>query len=154
MKKNHKYYKQILSALIDDEVQSKERKNIENHLRECAECSTLVDELRRTKIMIHDNSKVDVTPYFLTRLHAKLDQPQTFFDPVAELAKRWIPVFSVILVILFVSLMFQKNETNLISDDYYLSQRTPAEQRMLIQKKDFSKDEVLMAAMSAERMEK
>ena len=63
-----------LSNLLADEVDAKLRTEIEDHLRRCRRCSTLLDSTRKVLIISGDERTFEVPLGYSERLHRYLDE--------------------------------------------------------------------------------
>jgi hypothetical protein len=62
-----------LSNYLDREVSAGLRQRIDDHLRECAPCSGLLDEMSGTLGLLADDSLLEVPPGYSRRLYRKLE---------------------------------------------------------------------------------
>jgi anti-sigma factor RsiW len=70
-----KHVTESLSAYLDDELSSEERAGIEAHLRSCADCATMLDELRRVVSAASRATTYDAAPEqdLWTGIKARID---------------------------------------------------------------------------------
>ncbi len=151
MKRNHTRYLEMASAYVDDILPSPKKESFERHCKQCEECRAILSELRNVRLLVSGHGDVTVPPFFMTRLHARLKEQTTVIDPWIYEAKKLLPVFSLLAIILSLFILFRSDEQAGSPDDYYLSPRTPLEHRVLTQKKAYTTEEVFVLAVMQER---
>lgn len=83
---------------LDRELPEERMKSIARHLEECQECCGYLDELKKDLEIIDAERNPEVSPYFFTRLSARLDE-----QPEAQNRNVWARVvqpafFSLLLI--------------------------------------------------------
>ena len=106
MKRTHQYYQESLSAFIDHELDPATCAELREHLSGCAECRALLADLEGVRQFVHTAGTAEVSPFFMTRLHQRLEEPETFLDPITWFATKWITALSFLTIgLLVVSLV-------------------------------------------------
>jgi len=72
----HKEIQKQLISLLDGSLSEELKNQVELHLKECAECRYLHEELSKDLYMMDKDRVVDSDPYFYTRLKAKMEQSE------------------------------------------------------------------------------
>lgn len=83
---------------LDDELSVEKRTAVEKHLEECIDCRNFLAFLRESMQAIEKEKKPEVSPYFYTRLNARLDE-----IPLYRAQRQWVRLaqpafFSLILL--------------------------------------------------------
>jgi len=81
IKSNKMKHEQIHKDLIfylDNELSDEKRKAVEEHLAECADCRSFLAFLKEEMHMIEKEKNPEASPYFFTRLSARLDERPEF----------------------------------------------------------------------------
>jgi anti-sigma factor RsiW len=81
IKSNKMKHEQIHKDLIfylDNELSDKKRKAVEEHLAECADCQSFLAFLKEEMHIIEKEKNPEASPYFFTRLSARLDERPEF----------------------------------------------------------------------------
>jgi len=131
---NCKTVVKLLSAYLDDEVDTARKKSIRDHLEECDHCRHSLAELSRISLAIRDFVPINPPPRFedvlLTRVHAPEPQKQSsFLTYVLNPSPRFalgvcIPILLLVMVLISFDLVpfhprqtkpFQANSSPLIS---------------------------------------
>ncbi len=76
----------LFSALIEDELSQKERRELEAHLLGCRRCSAGVRELRATLALLHEAPAVETSPRFLDDVLARVRSGEALRPGVLEWA--------------------------------------------------------------------
>lgn len=100
--------KELISAYLDGELSSVEKKEIEEKIKVSLELQKELSDLKKLKELTSSTyQKADESPYFETKLFAKLNSKE---KPVYNIRK-WIPVssFAVITISLMLLLKFNPN---------------------------------------------
>ncbi|HYK88004.1 MAG TPA: zf-HC2 domain-containing protein [Acidobacteriota bacterium] len=63
-----------IAAWLDSQLAEAEAAQVELHLRQCADCRNLRDDLAATNRLFHDLEVLDPPDHLWTRIEAKLDQ--------------------------------------------------------------------------------
>ncbi len=61
-----------LSRYLDDELPAAERKTIESHLRDCPCCEEVLDSLKHTVAICHDEGRPELPPEVRRRARARV----------------------------------------------------------------------------------
>lgn len=67
-----KWIRDRLCALVEGELVGREREDIEEHLRDCTECSDEYESLQRTFEFLRDDGYREPSPFYWTRFNARL----------------------------------------------------------------------------------
>ena len=81
IKSNKMKHEQIHKDLIfylDNELSDEKRKAVEEHLAECANCRSFLAFLKEEMHIIEKEKNPEASPYFFTRLSARLDEKQIY----------------------------------------------------------------------------
>jgi len=81
IKSNKMKHEQIHKDLIfylDNELSDEKRKAVEEHLAECADCRSFLAFLKEEMHIIEKEKNPEASPYFFTRLSARLDEKQVY----------------------------------------------------------------------------
>jgi len=84
-----------LCALIEGEVVGRDREDIEEHLRSCAECADEYESLQRTFELLRDDGYREPSPFYWTRFNARLRRrlrEETGVSAAQRLVPRLVPV--------------------------------------------------------------
>jgi len=71
---NHKSIHKDLIFYLDNELSVEKRTAVEKHLEECADCRSFLVFLQEGMQIIEKEKNQEVTPFFYTRLTARLDE--------------------------------------------------------------------------------
>lgn len=96
---NHKSIHKDLIFYLDNELSEVKRIAVEKHLEECADCRSFLAFLQEGMQIIEKEKKPEVTPFFYTRLSARLEE-----KPEYQVQSQWARLaqpafFSIILVL-------------------------------------------------------
>ena len=104
---------EIISQYIDNELDEKERRDFEEHIKSCDSCRTELDEIRHVVELCRDIDEVELPEDFREELHRKLVDARdkgSFNGKVLEVRSKYIKIFSSIaaglLLIFFVRGMY------------------------------------------------
>jgi anti-sigma factor RsiW len=61
-----------LSRYLDDELPAPDRATIERHLRDCPCCEDVLDSLKQTVTLCHDEGRPDLPPHVRERARARV----------------------------------------------------------------------------------
>ncbi len=75
--KNECIHKDLIFYL-DNELSAETRTAVEKHLEECADCRSFLVFLQEGMQIIEKEKNPEVTPFFYTRLSARLDEKQVY----------------------------------------------------------------------------
>jgi len=98
-KMNHKSIHKDLIFYLDNELSVERKTVVEKHLEECADCRSILAFLQEEMQVIGKEKNPEVSPFFYTRLSAKLDK-----KPDSQAQSQWVRLaqpafFSLLLVI-------------------------------------------------------
>lgn len=83
---------------LDSELSIEKRTAVEKHLEECADCRSFLAFIQESMQIIGDEKNKEVTPFFYTRLSARLDEKEEL-----QRQSSWVrlafPVFFSVLMI-------------------------------------------------------
>jgi len=102
----HRRFKKRLSAYLDGELTEGACQEMEAHLERCPTCQWELVEMRYIDEMVHGMERLTPSPYFLTRLKARLaegKEPRYGFLPLTWCKRLVAPV--AVGVVLFVSVI-------------------------------------------------
>ena len=86
---------------IEGDLSSEKEKIIKMHLEKCDKCKHLYNEMKNTLGVINNESKVEVNPFFYTRVKAKMeDVKESSYSPVYRPAFMRIIQTSVAVVLI------------------------------------------------------
>lgn len=86
---------------IEKELSSEKEKIVKEHLEECDKCKHLYNEMEKTLGVIKNESKVEINPFFYTRVKAKMEDVKEFsLSPVFRFAFMRILQTSVAVVLI------------------------------------------------------
>lgn len=96
---NHKSIHNDLIFYLDNQLSGEKRIAVEKHLEECADCRSFLAFLRESIQVIEKEKNQEVSPFFYTRLSARLDE-----RPELQAQSQWTRLaqpafFSLILVL-------------------------------------------------------
>ena len=63
---------------IDNELSVEKRTAVEKHLEECADCRSFLAFLKEGMLVIEKEKNPEASPFFYTRLSARLDEKQVY----------------------------------------------------------------------------
>lgn len=93
-----KHIHKELIFYIDNELSEEKRITIEKHLESCADCRSFLSFLKEEMHLIAEEKKPEVSPYFYTRLSARLHE-----TPDYQIQSAWLriaqPAFFTLLLI-------------------------------------------------------
>jgi anti-sigma factor RsiW len=89
--KNNCIHKDLIFYL-DNELSVEKKTAVEKHLEECADCRSFLTFLRDGMQIIEKEKNPEVTPFFYTRLSARLDEKQVY-QPQSQWARLAQPAF-------------------------------------------------------------
>lgn len=95
--KNKCFHKDLIFYL-DNELSAEKRNAVEKHLEECVDCQSFLAFVRSTMQVIEKEKEPEVSPFFYTRLSARLNEKQ-----VHETQSQWARIaqpafFSLVLL--------------------------------------------------------
>jgi anti-sigma factor RsiW len=98
-KMKHKSIHKDLIFYLDNELSDEKRTAVEKHLEECADCRSFLAFLQEEIQIIEKEKKPEVSPFFFTRLSARLEE-----NPNRQQHSQWVRLaqpafFSIILVL-------------------------------------------------------
>lgn len=86
---------------IEEELSSEKEKIVKEHLEKCDKCKHLYNEMKKTLGVIKNESKVEINPFFYTRVKAKMeDVKESSLSPVFRFAFMRILQTSVAVVLI------------------------------------------------------
>lgn len=77
-KMKHKCIHKDLIFYLDNELSVEKRTAVEKHLEECADCRGFLAYLKEGMQMIEKEKNQEVSPFFYTRLSARLEEKQVY----------------------------------------------------------------------------
>jgi len=91
-----------LIFFLEGELPENEMKTMQEHLDVCPDCKAFASELQKTLGIIEVEKNPEVTPFFYTRLKAKLENRSSTIKPLWQplLVKVLQPAFFVILLLI------------------------------------------------------
>lgn len=91
-----------LIFFLDGDLPALQMKEIQNHLADCKTCAAFAEDLKKTLDSIEMEKKPEISPYFYTRLKAKLENQAAEQSPAFGriiLARVLQPaIFSILLI--------------------------------------------------------
>lgn len=75
-----------LSAFMDGELDEQQQELVQTHLQDCRDCQEALEHLNRIDRVLGEVSEMAVQPFFLSRLHARL---QSEVSPPRSLHLAW-----------------------------------------------------------------
>ncbi len=108
----HSFYKDRLSAYLDNELPSQERELMEQHLAHCEECQELLNRLREFDRFVAEHAELSDSDYWeqsAQKIEQRLEQESTV-TPIAP-SSRWLsrlvkiaPIAASVAILAFISL--------------------------------------------------
>lgn len=156
MKNHERNYLRLISAYIDQELEGKQRLSVEAHLRSCDQCRDAVKSFQQLKEIGSRVPEHSVNPYYLTRLKAAIERRREVSGEAVVIEARLLaPMLGLFLIAVAVTFFILRGEKAVSPEDYLylMSKQTAAEQQVLLRPTPFSKEEVLLLAVSNNRGE-
>jgi anti-sigma factor RsiW len=75
---NHKNIHKDLIFFLDNELPVEKRIAVEKHLEECADCRSFLAFLKDGMQMVENEKNPEISPFFYTRLSARLEEKQVY----------------------------------------------------------------------------
>ncbi len=91
-KMKHSSIHKDLIFYIDNELSVERRIAVEKHLEECADCRSFLSFLQEEIQIIEKEKKPEVSPFFFTRLSARLEEKQ-FYQTQSQWVRLAQPAF-------------------------------------------------------------
>jgi len=89
---------QELIFYIDNELPVEKMELVRKHLKECADCSSFLAELRTDLEIIESEKNPEVSPFFFTHLSARLEE-STAYQPQSSWVRLAQPAFFTIILL-------------------------------------------------------
>lgn len=156
MKSHERKYLPLISAYIDHELEEEQRVNLEAHLRSCDQCWDAVRHFQQLKEIGSRVPGYSTNPYYLTRVKAAIERRREISGEAVVIEARLLaPMLGLFLIAVAVAFFILGGEKGISPDDYLypMSKQTAAEQQVLLRPTPFSKEEVLLLAVSDNRGE-
>ncbi|HDM37999.1 MAG TPA: hypothetical protein ENG55_02950 [Candidatus Omnitrophica bacterium] len=155
-------WKKLISRFIDGELNKEEKEFMENHIRGCDICS---QELRFLK-MIKDNLNKDfdyqIDSSFRQNVISELTDIQTNFkrrfnlwlDDIYTLAKRLIPAFTVVLLLIVFSFVFRQQSLAVVTiEDVLINNHLTKEEEFILGNDELSPGVILGLFLNGDNQE-
>ena len=155
-------WKKLISRFIDGELDKEEKEFMENHIRGCDICS---QELRFLK-MIKDNLNRDfdyqMDSSFRQNVISELTDIQTNFkkrfnlwlDDIYAPAKRLIPAFTVVLLLIIFSFVFRQQSLAVVTiEDILINNHLTKEEEFILGNDELSPGVILGLFLNGDNQE-
>ena len=155
-------WKKLISRFIDGELDKEEKEFMENHIRGCDICS---QELRFLK-MIKDNLNKDfdyqIDSSFRQNVISELTDIQTNFkkrfnlwlDDIYTPAKRLIPAFTVVLLLIVFSFVFRQQSLAVVTiEDILINNHLTKEEKFILGNDELSPGVILGLFLNGDNQE-
>lgn len=98
---------------LDRELSNERMEVVRKHLAECTDCRSFLEMLKQQMAMISDEKQPEVSPYFFTRLSARMDTTPEF-DVQKSLWRSLVQpaFFSLLLLVGITGGLYIGNQTN------------------------------------------
>jgi hypothetical protein len=148
---HHDEWKPLLYSYIRYELNPDEEQSVREHLVACAVCSQELLQLQRMHQFIEMQRPYVVSPWFSTRLMARIqDEERSIWSGVENLSKRFLVGFA-LLVLLLVGVSIIQKEEPVSLYNYFAQSSSPTEQNVLTGDKELSREDILGLALSSDR---
>src|SRR5438046_2765576 len=107
---NFTHAEEELSSYVSGELSEAERSEIEEHLRNCSECSQKVEEIRHLNGVLSEADVLEPSPFFMKRLLARVDDERKIIAFRSRRTILWLAVAASIVFVVFL-LSIQKETT-------------------------------------------
>ena len=107
---NFKHPEEELSSYVSGELNDAERNQIEEHLRNCAECTEKVEEIRHLNEVLNEADSLEPSPFFTRRLLARVDDERKIIAFRSRRTIWWLAAAASIVFVVFL-LSIQKETT-------------------------------------------
>jgi anti-sigma factor RsiW len=140
--------KQLLHGYVCGELTSEELQRVNEHLPSCPSCSEDVSELRRMQLMFEAREPYALSPWFSTKLMARIQAEEADSQrEVESFSRRFVIGFALLVLLLVGSSLLQKEEL-MSFYGYFAQASSPTEQTVLSGGPELSREDILKLAFN------
>ncbi|MBI3586278.1 MAG: zf-HC2 domain-containing protein [Ignavibacteriales bacterium] len=149
---SHKYFQQLLSSYLDNELSADEKLQIERHVEGCDECKQRLQIFHTVKSHIHAGGNFELSGNFTQSVVRRIRQEQEgavlWLGPEVFARRLILGLFIVVSCLVGLGSLFQPEQT--VTMDRYLraEHQDSVSIQVLTPQSEISKDDILYAAMS------
>lgn len=149
---NHKYFKQQISAFVDNELSEQEVNSLRTHLEGCATCKQQVQELSALRASIREAATVVLPEAFVYAVQRAVRREEQEY--VTWLAPERFARNAVVALCILVALMlgvgsYLAPQAGQGEDRYFTSEPSDSAAHVVLgTQRELSKDDVMIAALT------
>lgn len=149
---SHKYFQQLLSSYLDNELTTDEKLRFERHREGCDECKQRLQIFHAVKLHIHSGGDFELPGSFAPSVVRRIRQEQEgavlWLGPEIFARRLVLGLFIIIMCLVGLDSFFQPEQS--ITMDRYLraEHQDSVSLQVLTPQSEISKDDILYAAMS------
>lgn len=142
----------MLSSYVDGELSGEERSTMENHIRNCPECTKRIAQYAALRNRMRSAASMSLPSSFpsdvLRMIRVNADETKGWI-PAEFMARRVLVGLSLVVLLAFGFTSLSKNDSPVTAEGYLRGEiADSAEAQILMKAGDLSRDDILLAAVS------